>query len=77
MDDGLHGWAEMGSQQMSIQIATEKEQLEKEHAGCPDRRRATKPREYAFADDGLNLEDQEGTEKRRGGKPKERESWIG
>ena len=62
---------------MRIEVACEKQQLEEQHAGRPDRRGATEPRKHALADDRLHLKDKEGAEQRRGGKPEDRLSWSG
>jgi hypothetical protein len=44
---------------MGISVPACQQELEKKHAGCPYRRSPAKPRQNEFADDKLNLEQQE------------------
>src|SRR5215472_1405525 len=50
---------------VGVEIAREQQELEEEHAGRPDRRRAAEPGKDVFADERLNLEEKKRSEKDR------------
>ena len=60
---GLQLRRDFPGQQMRVEVATEQQNLEDQHAGGPDDRPSAEPRQHGLAQHRLDLEQQKRTEK--------------
>ena len=67
MQNALAHGREVAHQPMGIQVTQQQKRLEKQHAGGPHRRRATKPGQDHLAHQGLHLKEQKRAQKNRQG----------
>lgn len=63
MDENLGARPQPGGYQMRVDIAAEQQDLEEQHTGGPDCRRASEPGKDGFGQKRLDLEKQESAQK--------------
>ena len=65
MDSALLPGLQLGSQKVSVCIPNEQQSLEEKHAGSPDRRRSTEPRQEILGDYELHGKEKERSKENR------------